>query len=145
MKKIILILLVVLSLAGCAISTRYMSYTKQRSPAKPKDYSITVYPASQRPPASQLYRVIGKVEVQGYASDRVSLDTLTQEAKNIAREQGADAIINADRLTKSYNGPFVVPGYYGDYHEPVVYARNGDTFLKFTGELIIFTSASTKN
>ncbi len=143
MKKIFLTLLALLSLAGCATSTRYLPYTDQREPAKPKYYFITVYFGNQQPPSSAPYRVIGRVEIQGYASDGVNTDMLVEQAKNIAREKGADAIINANTQVVPYGGTYVVPGHFGYYYyHPTRYIPYGDTFLKFTGELIVFTLTS---
>ena len=68
---------------------------------------------------------------------------LTEQAKQIARNKGADAIINANTQIVPYGGAYVVPGRFGYYHyHPASYIPYGDTFLKFTGELIVFTPAS---
>ena len=143
MKRILFTTVLVLALAGCATSVRYVPYTDQKTPPKPKYYFITVYLASQKVPASQPYRVIGKVDIQGYASDGVNPDMLTEQAKQIARNKGADAIINANTQIIPYGGTYVVPGHFGYYHyHPARYIPYGDTFLQFTGELIIFTPAS---
>lgn len=139
MKKIYWIFLIALSLAGCATSSMYMPYTDQVAPAKPKNYFITVYSVSQPPPLAKPYRVVGKVEVRGYASDGVSPDQLMEQAKNIARKKGADAIINANTQMLPYRGSYIVSGHRGYYHH-VRYIPYEDTLLEFTGELIIYMS-----
>src|SRR5277367_3765646 len=94
-KQILLLGLFVLVLAGCATSTRYVNYTYQRFPPKDQFYTVNVYPESQALPASNPYYVIGKVSIEGFASNGVSPETLTRQAQEIARKRGADAIINA--------------------------------------------------
>ena len=125
MKNNILLLgLFVLVLAGCATSTRYVSYTPERYPPKDVMYAVNVYPQSQALPASNPYYVIGKVSIEGFASSGVSPVSLTNQAKEIARKRGADAIINA--------GTYVLP-YYG-----------GDELLRFKGELIVYAPPASK-
>ena len=142
MKKLFLILLIGMTLAGCATTASYMSYTNQRLPPKLKDYVVQVYTTFQHLPSTASYRVIGRVEVQGYASDGVNPLMLSKQAQSIAKKKGADAIINADTQIKPYGGTYVVPGHFGfyDYH-PTQYIPYGATFLFFTGELIVFTTA----
>ncbi|MDE2222881.1 MAG: hypothetical protein KGK03_07405 [Candidatus Omnitrophica bacterium] len=108
-----------LVLAGCATSSRYVGYTYHRFPPKDKNYSVSVYP--QTLSAGRSYYVIGKVSVEGFVSDGVTPTRLTNDAREIARKRGADAIINAKTTTYRY--------YYGD------------SLLRFTGELIVFTPA----
>ena len=117
-KKILLLGLFVLVLAGCATSTRYVNYTYQRFPPKDASYTVNVYPLSQALAVSNPYFVIGKVSIEGFASNGVSPESLTNQAREIARKRGADAIINAGT---------VVFRYYG-----------GDALLRFTGELIVY-------
>jgi hypothetical protein len=66
--------------------------------------------------------VIGKVSIEGFAGNGVSPETLTHQAKDIARKRGADAIINARTEVFRY--------YYGD------------SLLRFKGELIVFAPPS---
>ena len=75
--------------------------------------------------ASNPYYVIGKVSIEGFASNGVSPESLTNQAKEIARKRGADAIINART---------VVFRYYG-----------GDALLRFKGELIVYAPAAQSN
>jgi hypothetical protein len=124
-KKIILIGLFVLVLAGCATSTRYIDYTSMRFPPKDEFYAVNVYPESQALGASRPYYVIGKVSIEGFASNGVSPESLTNEAKGIARKRGADAIINAKTEAYRY--------YYGD------------SLLRFKGELIVYSAAVPKS
>jgi len=123
-KKILLIGLFVLVLAGCATSTSYHSYTYQRFPPKDALYTINVYPESQALGASNPYYVIGKVSVEGFAGDGVNPGSLTNQAKVIARKRGADAIINAKIEEFHY--------YYGE------------ALLRFKGELIVYARAVSK-
>jgi hypothetical protein len=116
--------LIVLVLAGCATSTRYISYTPQRFPPKDASYVVNVYPESQALPASNPYYVIGNVSIEGFASSGVSPMSLTNQAKEIARKRGADAIINV--RTEMFR-------YYG-----------GDALLRFKGELIVYAPTVSK-
>ena len=120
-KNILGLGLCLLVLAGCATSTRYFNYTDQRFPAKDKYYAVNVYPEAQPLGASTPYFVIGKVSVEGFASNGVSSVSLTNQAKEIARKRGADAIINARTNVFQY--------------------YDGDELLRFKGELIVYTSA----
>ena len=122
MKNKLLLGFVVLVIAGCATSTRYVSYTPQRFSPKDALYAVNVYSQAQPLTASNPYYVIGKVSVEGFASNGVSPETLTNQAKKIARKRGADAIINASTEEYRY--------YYG-----------GDALLRFKGELIVYTPA----
>ncbi len=119
-NKILLLGLFILVLAGCATSTRYDSYTYQRFIPKEEFYAVNVYPESQPLGAGKPYYVIGRVSIEGFASNGVSSGSLTNQAKAIARKKGADAIINA--VTVAYR-------YYG-----------GDALLRFKGELIVYAS-----
>ena len=145
MKRICLLLLTILSLAGCATSVRYVNYTDEKFLPKPQYYFITIYHDSQHPPSIQPYSVIGRVEVSGYISDGVNPDTLTDQAKTIARKKGADAIINAKTESANYSGVYVASGYiayhrcYRSYH-PTEYIPYSNTLLTFRGELIVFSS-----
>ena len=123
-NKILCLGLFVLVLAGCATSTRYVSYTAQRFPPKDKSYAVNVYPESQALSAGNPYYVIGKVSIEGFVSDGVSPASLTNQAKEIARKRGADAIINARTVAFHY--------------------YDGDALLRFKGELIVYASAATK-
>ena len=123
-KKILLLGLFVLVLAGCATSTRYVGYTPQRFPPKDERYAVNVYPESQVLSAGNPYYVIGKVSIEGFVSNGVSPASLTNQAKEIARKRGADAIINAG--TQAFH-------YY-----------SGDALLRFKGELIVYAPVVTK-
>jgi hypothetical protein len=123
-KQMLLLGVVVLLLAGCATSSRYDSYTYERFPAKDPLAIVNVYPQSQVLPASNPYYVIGKVSVEGFASNGVSPETLANQAREIARKRGADAIINA--ATQVFR-------YYG-----------GDALLRFKGELIVYAPPASK-
>jgi hypothetical protein len=113
-----------LILAGCATSTRYVNYTVERFPPKDQFYAMNVYPVSQALPATNPYYVIGKVSIEGFASNGVSPESLTNQAKVIARKRGADAIINV--RTEMFR-------YYG-----------GDALLRFKGELIVYAPTVSK-
>ena len=123
-KQILLLGLSVLILAGCATSTNYINYTDQRFPAKDQYYAVNVYSQAQPQTANNPYYVIGKVSVEGFASNGVSSESLTNQAKVIARKRGADAVINA--RTEAFR-------YYG-----------GDALLRFKGELIVYAPAAAK-
>lgn len=117
-KRFLFLGLSVLILAGCATSTRYVNYTDQRFPAKDEFYTVNVYSQSQPLSASNPYFVIGKVSIEGFASNGVSPESLTNQAKLIARKRGADAIINAETQVFRYYG--------------------GGSLLRFKGELIVY-------
>ncbi|MBF0571963.1 MAG: hypothetical protein HQL12_08865 [Candidatus Omnitrophica bacterium] len=121
--KILLLGIVALILAGCATSTRYVDYTNQRFPPKDQYFSMNVYPETQTLPVANPYYVIGKVSIEGYASDGVTPETLTNQARSIARKRGADAIINSRT-------------------EIIRYWR--DSILRFRGELIVYAPVVTK-
>jgi len=116
--------LVALVLVGCATSTRYVNYTDQRFPPKDPYYTVNVYSKAQPISVNNPYYVIGKVSIEGFASNGVSPETLTRQAKVIAQKRGADAIINAE--TEYFR-------YYG-----------GDALLRFKGELIVYAPAASK-
>jgi hypothetical protein len=122
-SKILLLVLSVIVLAGCATSTSYVNYTVQRFSPKDELYRVNVYPESQALDASHPYFVIGKVSIEGFASNGVSPQSLTDQAKEIARKKGADAIINASTT---------------------VYHYYGDALLRFKGELILFSPEAAK-
>ncbi len=163
MKKRLLLLMAVLVLAGCATNVRYVRYTSQDFPPKNKYYFITVYP--QTPPVTHPYQVIGEVEVTGEASNGTTLDKITDRAKVIARQKGADAIINAAAQSAPYSGVDVIPGHTTYYpavvagvhrhgrhrHQEVAtvyvpryhrtqYIPYEDVLLSFRGELIVFNN-----
>lgn len=123
-NKILLLGIFLLVLAGCATSTRYVNYTDQRFPPKDQFFTENVYPETQSPGVSNPYYVIGKVSVEGFASNGVSPETLTKQAQVIARKRGADAIINARTEMFRY--------YYGD------------ELLRFKGELIVYAPSAAK-
>jgi hypothetical protein len=119
-KRTFVVGLILLGLAGCATSTRYVSYTYENFPAKSDVTNIDVYPPSQALGTSHPYYVIGKVSVEGFASNGVTPGSLTHQAQQIARRKGADAIINAQT-------------------QAMRYIYSGDSLLRFTGELIVYT------
>ena len=121
--KILLLGFVALILAGCATSTRYVDYTDQRFPPKDQYFAVNVYPETQAIPAANPYYVIGKVSIEGYASDGVTPETLANQARRMARKRGADAIINSRT-------------------EIIRYWR--DAVLRFRGELIVYAPPVTK-
>ncbi len=123
-RKILFLGLSVLILAGCATSTSYINYTTQRFPPKDPYFTVNVYSQSQPLSAGNPYYVIGKVSVEGFASNGVTPGTLTAQAQDIARKRGADAIINASTEVFRY--------YYGD------------TLLRFKGELIVYAPSASK-
>jgi len=116
LRKSLLALLLV-GLAGCATSTMYVNYTDQRFPAKDPSFVVNVYPQGQALAASTPYYVIGRVSIEGLASNGVTPETLTAQAMRIARKRGADAIINARTVAFRY--------YYGD----ALYRFNGDLIM----------------
>jgi hypothetical protein len=122
-NKILILGLCVLVMAGCATSTRYVNYTDQRFPPKDPYYTVNIFPETQVLSASNPYYVIGKVSIEGYASDGVSPETLANQARSIARKRGADAIINSRT-------------------EIIRYWR--DAVLRFKGELIVYAPVATK-
>ena len=121
--KILLLGFVALILAGCATSTRYVDYTDQRFTPKDQYFAVNVYPETQAIPAANPYYVIGKVSIEGYASDGVTPETLANQARRMARKRGADAIINSRT-------------------EIIRYWR--DAVLRFRGELIVYAPPVTK-
>ena len=124
-NKILYLGLFILVLAGCATSTRYVGYTAQRFPPKDAFYTVNVYSESQALSVGNPYYVIGKVSIEGFASNGVSPASLTNQAKEIARKRGADAIINAGTVAFRY--------------------YNGDALLRFKGELIVYAPAAAKS
>ena len=122
-NRILLLGLIMLGLAGCATSTRYVYYTDQRFPPKDPYYNVNVYPQTQALAATNPYYVIGKVSIEGYASYGVTPEMLANQARNIARKKGADAVINSRTEIIHY------------WH---------DTLLRFTGEFIVYAPASVK-
>ncbi len=138
MKKTILFVLAALILAGCATSVRYVRYTDEKLPPKPKYYFITVYDA-QPPTTNAAYRIIGKVEISGYTNAGVTPEMLLDQAKAIAVKKGADAIINARTQAFDYSGVDVSPGYFHHhFYRPPAYYYYTNTLLTFSGELIVF-------
>jgi hypothetical protein len=123
-KRIVLLSLFVLVMAGCATSSRYVSYTAERFPSKDELYTVNVYPASQTLDPHNPYYVIGNLSIEGFVGNGVSPESLTNQAREIARKRGADAIINA--RTEAFH-------YYG-----------GDALLRFKGELIVYAPAAQK-
>ena len=141
MKKIFGVFVLLIFLSGCALATRYVSYTGETFPHKPKYYFITVYPLDARPAASETYTVIGRVEVEGYLSSGASQDSLLDEAKVIARQKGADGIINAKYGAVDYQNVDVTPGYRGyHYYQRPRYYVYSDRLMTFKGDLIVFVS-----
>lgn len=110
-----------LILAGCATSSRYVQYTPERFPPKDAYFSVNVYSQGQSLPPAQVYYVIGKVSVEGFASYGVTPEGLMNQARKIARVKGADAIINSNTVVFHY--------------------LNGDALLRFKGELIVYAPA----
>ncbi len=142
MKRSLAAFFFALTLAGCAVNTRYVSYTDQKFPAKSTYYFISIYPETQAPSFTQPYRTIGRVEVSGHASDGVNADTLGDEARQVARSRGADAIINARTEAVNYSGMEVIPGYCGYRRcRPPEYIPYIDTDVRLRGELIVFMPA----
>lgn len=138
--------MLVFGLTGCAVNTRYISYTGQPLAPKPKDYFITIYPESRVPAGAQSFRVIGKVELSGHVSDGVSAEALADQARDVARAKGADAIINARTESARYSGVNVFPGGCGrHYCHPDRYVPYSDALLTFRGELIAFVPAEIQN
>jgi hypothetical protein len=141
MKKLFLLFLALLTLAGCTTIVKYVDYTDRKFPPKQKYYFISVYGA-QPPAAVAPFQVIGRVEISGLISDGVNADALTDQAKRIARARGADAIINAKIEKMSYNEVEVIPGHYGRrYYHPAEYYSRSNMLLTFRGELIVFVPA----
>ncbi len=122
-KRILLLGLGALILAGCATSTRYVNYTYQKFPPKDRYYIVNVYSQVQPPPAANPYYVIGDVSIEGFASNGVNPEMLANQARTIARSKGADAIINSRT-------------------EVIHYWR--DALLRFRGELIVYAPAAIK-
>ena len=122
-NRILLLGLVVLTLAGCATSSRYDQYTAQRFPPKDQYYTVNVYPETQALPTTNPYYVIGKVSIEGYASEGVNPEMLANQARSIARKRGADALINSRT-------------------DIIRYWR--DALLRFRGELIVYAPATAK-
>jgi hypothetical protein len=138
MRRKILLFLIAFSLAGCATIVRYTAYTGQVFPRKPGHYFITIYP-SLPPFVVPSFQAIGKIEVSGYASEGVSPDVLAEKAKIIARQKGADAVINAKTEGVVFSGVDVVPGHFTRYHyHDAQYIPYSDTLFTFQGELIVF-------
>ena len=138
-KTLFLLGILSFALAGCAINTRYVSYTDQKLPPKSQYYFVSIYPEGKPLPFTQAYQTIGRVEVSGSASENVSVDLFMDKARNIARAKGADAIINVRTEHIEAGGMDVIPGHcrhhycYPDEYVPYTY-----TVLRFRGELISF-------
>lgn len=145
MKKIFLLFLILLGFTGCAVNSRYTAYTDQKFAPKSRHYAVNIYTASQKPFSDAPYYVIGKFNVSGYANDGVTPDDLRSYAQRIARNKGADAIINAVAENILYNETYVRPGYFGRYrYHPTEYIPYGDTLLTLQGELAVFGSNVSK-
>jgi hypothetical protein len=84
---------------------------------------VNVYPETQALPTTNPYYVIGKVSIEGYASEGVNPEMLANQARSIARKRGADAIINSRT-------------------DIIRYWR--DALLRFRGELIVYAPATAK-
>jgi Prokaryotic membrane lipoprotein lipid attachment site len=144
MKKTILLFFILLGLTGCAINSRYVNYTDQKFAPKPGHYAVAIYPASQKIVFEAPYYVIGKLDLSSYASAGETPETLRDYAQKIARNKGADAIINAVAENILYNEVYVRPAYFGRYgYHPREYIPYGDALLTFRGELIVFKSNTT--
>jgi len=142
MKKILSLILMVAVFAGCATTTRYFSYTQTKYPPKSGHDPVAIFTGAPKLPASRPYAVIGKVDIQGYASDGVSPETLMGQAQTAARKKGADAIINAISQTVPYAGAYVIPGHFGRYrYHPARYIPYQNALLEFSGDLVVFTSS----
>lgn len=145
MKKIFLSLLIVIGLAGCAVSSRYVAYTDRKFSPRPKHTMVNIYDVSQKLPATMPYYVIGKVDLSAYASSGATPADLRRKAQAIARKKGADAIINAESEHMPYRDVYVGGGYYGrHYYHPRYYIPYGDTLLTFSGELIVFSTTTAQ-
>jgi len=145
MKRILLPFILILGLAGCAVNARYVAYTDQRFPAKSGYYFVNIYPENQVPKFTEPYRVIGRVEVSGHASEGVNPDMLADKARNVARAKGADAILNVRAEAANYGGMNVIPGHCGYRRcRPPEYYPYNDTLFTFRGELIAFTPAPVR-
>jgi hypothetical protein len=156
-KITFLLLLVVLTLTGCATTVSYLSYTGQKFIPKPKDYSVTVYPSTEKLDPALSYVVIGKVNISGHVSDGVAPNDLNQQARAIARKKGADAIMNVKTQELNYEGVYTVPSHvtyhpivvegrhhresvaYVERYHPKRYIPYSDEVLTFEGELIVYT------
>ena len=137
MKRILMLLWVALSLAGCATSVRYVNYTGQTFTPKDKYYFITVYVA-QPPSTAPVFTVIGRVEVSGLASNGISPESLMDQAKIIARKKGADAIINARTDVAEFGGVYAFSERRYYHYRATEYAPYSDERLTFRGDLIVF-------
>ena len=122
MKNKILLGFFLLVLAGCATSTRYVSYTPERYMAKAPSLAVNVYPGAPAISPGHSYYIIGQASVEGFAGSGVTSARLTEEAKSIARAKGADAIINAKTVEYRY--------------------YSGDILLRFTGDLMVEASVA---
>jgi len=96
-------------------------YAGKIPPPKDAYFSVNVYSQGQSLPPAQVYYVIGKVSVEGFASYGVTPEGLMNQARKIARVKGADAIINSNTVVFHY--------------------LNGDALLRFKGELIVYAPA----
>ena len=142
MKKIFLSVLIILGLAGCAVSSKYTAYTDRKFSPHLKHTMVNIYDASSKLPSTMSYYVIGKVDLSAYASSGATPADLRRKAQAIARKKGADAIINAASENMPYRDVYVGGGYYGrHYYHPRYYIPYGDTLLTFSGELIVFSNA----
>ncbi|MBF0478018.1 MAG: lipoprotein [Candidatus Omnitrophica bacterium] len=144
MKKILLTIIVVFALSGCATSVRYVSYTGEKFIPKDKYYFVTMYDA-QPPSNTQVYTVIGKVEISGLASNGVSPELLKDQAKAISRKKGADAIINTKIEAASFSGVYAYTERSRYRHYRVTeYIPYSDQRLTLSGELILFSPTTVK-
>jgi hypothetical protein len=102
----------------------YVNYASQQFPPKDPSFPVNVYSQSQAIGTNNPYYVIGKVSIEGFASNGVNPGGLTNQAVTIARKRGADAIINAKTEVFRY--------------------YDGDALLRFVGELIVYAPSSSK-
>jgi len=96
MRKHAALLIVILSLVGCA-TTSFIPYNAANYPPKPSSYSMPIISMHGPQPDDKSYIILGSVESSKDAItifDKVSLSTVTEMVKQAARESGADALIN---------------------------------------------------
>ena len=150
MKRLLILLIISSFILGCAT-------TSKRFPQKAKIYTIPFYEGV--PDFERTYEVIGNLQVEGNTSDGTNWKSVYDKAVAIAKQRGAEAVINVKSEYQPYHSVTFSPGYttyhsttthhsYGRHH--VTHTRNvpihhpptiipyNAAILRYRGDLIVF-------
>jgi len=134
MKKISLFFAFLFVISGCAAVSRYVPYTHEQFQSKKADYAIDIFKEGPKPHRN--YKIIGRIEVHGDTSYRLNWEDIYNKMLQIAREKGADAIINYKSEYTNYYGTINMPGH-TSYETQTTHHRgsiSGDTIYGYGGE-----------